>query len=86
MGEREYVFCEDCDAAIKEGPTWRWLCLEAPRAGNGFVTRVFYDKDDPYERCVSVNQFGNCRWFTEIPQGTEATDAGRAARGKKRGE
>lgn len=71
MSEREYVWCEGCDCAIRDGPSWRWLCLEAPRTGNGFVTRKHYDKDEPYERCVRVNEFGNCRWFTEIPEPKE---------------
>lgn len=65
------VYCESCDHSMRQGPSWTWLCLEAPREGNGFVTRKFYDKDAPYERCVKVNAFGNCRWWKATPEGDE---------------
>ena len=82
----EEVYCEACDMAQKKGPSYVWLCMMVPRAGNGFVTKDLWDDDYPYERCVRVNPFGNCRWWAPIPEGSDSTEAERTARGTKRGE
>ena len=71
MAERDEIWCEGCDNAIKDGPSYAWMCLEVPRYGMGFVTKEKWDADPPYERCVKVNAFGNCRWFTEIREAPE---------------
>ena len=63
----EVVYCESCDHARQDGPSYAWLCEKVPRYGTGFVTTTLWDKDPPYERCVRVNRHGNCRWWKAIP-------------------
>lgn len=64
---REEVYCCDCDHAMRQGPSYAWMCQQAPRYGTGFVTRDKWDDDPPYERCIRINKSGNCRWFKEAP-------------------
>lgn len=69
------TYCESCDhvSRAREGtPSYRWLCLKHPNdAGFGFVTREFWDKDDPYLRCVNVNG-GNCPLFEKRKEAVNA--------------
>ena len=83
---REEVYCEDCDNALRQGPSYAWMCILAPRTGTGFCTRDLWDDDPPYYRCNTVNTHGNCAWWAPIPEGSDSTEAERTARGKKRGE
>ncbi len=63
----EPVYCESCDGNWpdnKNRPTWRWLCMFTPnRTNTGYVTRNYYDKDEPLKRCTVVNWNGECDKF-----------------------
>ncbi len=65
MGEP--VYCEDCDSSSADNatrPSWRWLCLASPNKGHrGYVTRGYWDKDEPYHRCATINRDGDCTMF-----------------------
>lgn len=63
------VFCESCDNSSADNasrPSWRWLCLANPRTtGTGYVTRAYWDRDEPYYRCNTINTAGECPDYVE---------------------
>lgn len=71
------IYCENCDfveAHSKKAETWRWLCRAQPKRPRGAISEKVLDSDPPFERCVDVNKYNNCRDFV-LPRQPEARDA-----------
>lgn len=62
----ESVYCIDCEFVephSRKQSTYAWLCRQFKRQPRGAIAPRVLDVDAPFERCIDVNKFNNCREF-----------------------